>query len=188
MNPLSTLRITGLLTAALLTHMREEEKLARDVYTTLHQHWQLPIFDNIARAEQSHMNLVLYVMQRYQLPDPVPSNQVGAFADPVFTQLYQMAVNFGQISPLHALLVGAVIEDLDIFDLHEALFYTDNRDVDTVWQNLQKGSRNHMRAFYPQLSNQGLVYIGFFLPPAEILNIVGTPVETGAVDENGVPL
>jgi len=38
-----------------LVYMREEEKLARDVYLTLTDTWQLPIFWNIAGAKQRHM-------------------------------------------------------------------------------------------------------------------------------------
>ena len=34
--------------AAALAYLREEEKLARDVYLTLADTWQLPIFANIA--------------------------------------------------------------------------------------------------------------------------------------------
>lgn len=174
--------------AYLLTHMREEEKLARDVYHVLGQFWQLPVFSNIATSEQSHMDLVEFALTRYQIPDPVPSNQVGVFADPTFTMLFQLATNFGQTSPLHALLVGAIIEDLDINDLDVALFHSDNRDLDTIWQNLQRGSRNHLRAFYPQLLNLGLAYGGLYLTTAEVLAIVSTPHETAPVDENGVPL
>ena len=172
----------------LLRHMREEEKLARDVYHVLGQYWQMQVFANITQAEQSHMDLVEFALLRYQIPDPVVSNQIGVFTDPQFTSLFQLATNFGQTSPLHALLVGAIIEDLDIHDLDTALFFTDNRDVDTIWQNLQRGSRNHMRAFYPQLVNLGLTYTGLFLTPAEIQAIVTTPMETAPVDENGVPL
>ncbi|MDK2464101.1 MAG: DUF2202 domain-containing protein, partial [Candidatus Korarchaeota archaeon] len=41
-----------------LLYMREEEKLARDVYLTLYEKWGLPIFQNIARSEQTHMDAV----------------------------------------------------------------------------------------------------------------------------------
>ncbi len=174
--------------AFLLRHMREEEKLARDVYHVLGQHWQMPVFQNIEASEQSHMDLVGFALTRYQIPDPVSSNQVGAFSDPSFTALFQLATSFGQVSPLHALLVGAIIEDLDINDLDAALLHSDNRDLDTIWQNLQRGSRNHMRAFYPQLANLGLTYQGLFLTTAEILAIVSTPQEVRPVDENGMPL
>jgi hypothetical protein len=172
----------------LLQHMREEEKLARDVYQALDQQWHLPVFANIARSEQSHMDLVLLMLNRYQVADPLPSEQPGVFADPNMTLLYQVGVTFGSLSPLHALLVGAVIEDLDMFDLGVAVSCTDNRDIGTVWQNLDRGSRNHMRSFHAQLALLGLVYPGLFLPPAAITAIVTTPYENVPVDENGVPL
>jgi len=84
--------------------------------------------------------------------------------------------------------VGTIIEDLDINDLNMAIDDTDNLDLDTVWQNLNQGSRNHMRSFYDLLLQQNLVYPGLFLTEAEILDIVNSPKETGPVDENGVPL
>lgn len=174
--------------ALALRHMREEEKLARDVYLVLHQTWQLPVFANIAQSEQSHMDLVAWGLQRYQLQDPLPSLQVGVFGSTEFTQLFQLATTFGGISPLHALFVGAVIEDLDIVDLDAVLAVTDNRDLDTIWQNLQRGSRNHLRAFQPQLLAMGLPYQGLYLTPAEVLAIVSSPTENRPVDENGVPL
>ncbi|MFM1871995.1 MAG: hypothetical protein RL398_1417 [Planctomycetota bacterium] len=174
--------------ALALRHMREEEKLARDVYLVLHQTWNLPVFANIAQSEQSHMDLVAWGMQRYQIPDPLPSLQIGVFAAPEFTQLFQLATSFGSISPLHALFVGAVIEDLDVVDLDAVLAVTDNRDLDTIWQNLQRGSRNHMRAFYPQLLALGLPYQGLYLTTAEVQAIVTTPTESRPVDEDGVPL
>ncbi|MEZ6036320.1 MAG: DUF2202 domain-containing protein [Planctomycetota bacterium] len=183
--PLETIDANELL---LLTHMREEEKLARDVYLTLFQQWQVPIFQNIAQSEQSHMDLVAFALQRYQLPDPVVSNQVGVFSDPLFTLLYDFATELGALSLPHALLVGNLIEDLDIVDLEHALYFTDNRDVDTVWQNLLKGSRNHFRAFYPQLASYGVYYPGFFTDPAVLQAILATPTETGALDEDGNPL
>ncbi|MCB9878026.1 MAG: DUF2202 domain-containing protein [Planctomycetes bacterium] len=172
----------------LLTHMREEEKLARDVYRTLFQRWQVPIFQNIAQSEQSHMDLVAFALDRYQLPDPVVSDQVGVFTDPLFTLLYDFATTLGQVSLSHALLVGALIEDLDIVDLEHALYFTDNRDIDTVWQNLMKGSRNHYRAFHPQLAANGYYYPGFFTDPTILQAILATPNETGALDEDGNPL
>ncbi|MBZ0151173.1 MAG: DUF2202 domain-containing protein [Planctomycetes bacterium] len=172
----------------LLTQMREEEKLARDVYLTLFQQWQVPVFHNIAASEQSHMDLIAFALQRYQLPDPVLNDQVGEFSNPVFTLLYDFAVEVGQVSLPFALLIGAIIEDLDINDLDHALAITDNQDIDTVWQNLQKGSRNHMRAFYPQLATYGVIYPGFFIAPAVLQAIVTTPNEVGALDENGDPL
>jgi hypothetical protein len=168
-----------------LEYMREEEKLARDIYQALYQTWQVPAFQSIANAEQTHVDLVQYAMQRYGIPDPLQSNAPGVYTIPALTQLYQVAVTFGQQSLAMAFFVGAVVEDCDMLDLHSALAGTDNRDLDTVWQNLDRGSRNHMRSFYGQLENQGSTYFGLFLGPTAIQAIVTTPYESGAVDENG---
>ena len=41
-----------------LMYMREEEKLARDVYATLYEKWGTRIFNNIRVSEQRHMDAV----------------------------------------------------------------------------------------------------------------------------------
>ena len=51
----------------ILMHMKEEEKLARDVYTVLYEKWGTMIFSNISRAEETHMNAVLYLMKQLGL-------------------------------------------------------------------------------------------------------------------------
>ena len=45
-----------------LIFMREEEKLARDVYLTLYDVWETAVFDNIASSEQTHMDAVLMLI------------------------------------------------------------------------------------------------------------------------------
>jgi len=171
-----------------LDHMRQEEKLARDTYLMLYGSSGLNIFNNIAQAEQSHMDLTLAIYNRYGLIDPLLSDDIGVFPDPAFTTLFRRMVTFGRQSNLHALWIGAIIEDLDIYDLDGALARTNNRDIAVVWQNLARGSRNHMRAFYGQLQNLGVTYMGIWLPNWRILDIVNTPVENQPVDENGVVL
>lgn len=60
-------------TAGLL-HMREEEKLARDVYTHLGALWGQQTFANISSSEQSHMDEVKLLLDRYSLIDPVATD------------------------------------------------------------------------------------------------------------------
>lgn len=171
-----------------LVKMRQEEKLARDVYLALSAKWGTSVFANIADAEQEHMDLVLYVLERYGYSDPLMSDQIGVFPDPAFTSLYKRLVAFGSKSSTTALRVGAIIEDLDISDLDVAMAGTDNRDLMTVWQNLSRGSRNHMRSFYGLLLNQGIRYQSIWISKAELLAIVNSAAENAAVDENGVVL
>ena len=190
MKYLNSLPKQGLSTAELaqLRLLRQEEKLARDVYQVLALVWKIPAFTNIAKAEQSHMDLVAWVMQRYGIKDPLTSNAWGVYPDPQFSSLFVSLLQFGIHSKWHALAVGAFIEDLDIADLKHSLQVTDNRDLDTVWQNLQRGSRNHMRSFYGLLAAARLYYPGFVLSTKEILAIVNSAWETAPVDEKGVAL
>lgn len=143
--------------------MREEEKMARDVYTTLAEKWQLPIFSNIARAEQQHMELVFRLIETYGLIDPVTDDTVGVFSNPDFTFLYDGFIVDGEESLIAALIVGATIEDMDLADLYELMEFTDNRHILLVAHNLAKGSRNHLRAFIRALEAQGETYTPQYL-------------------------
>jgi hypothetical protein len=119
----------------------------------------------------------------------VPTEALGVFADPVFTALYHFCVNYGSQSIENALFIGAAIEDLDLFDLMVRLAQSDNADIDTVYQNLMKGSRNHMRSFCSQLDSLGFPYSALFLSQTVVDGITSSPRETGVVyDENGNPL
>lgn len=171
-----------------LFQMREEEKLARDVYLTLFEAWNHRIFNNIAQSEQQHMDAVKILLDKYILPDRVVDDTVGIFYDSQIQNLYNELVFTGRKSLSDALRVGATIEDLDIFDLKKLLDDADNTDVRTVYQNLMKGSRNHMRAFVSQLSAFGVAYEGEYLTPEEIETIINSPRERGFLDENGNPL
>lgn len=170
---------------SLLLQMREEEKFARDVYTVLFQVTKVTAFSNIAKAEQQHMDLVKLMLDRYSIKDPITSDKVGDFPTAAYKSLFNTLVLFGVNSNVHAELVGAFIEDLDIYDLENAIKATDNKDINTVWQNLNRGSRNHMRAFYGLLAAQKIYYPGILLPKSTILAIVNSKKETAPVDENG---
>ena len=137
-----------------LLHMREEEKLARDVYITLGEQWNLPVFTNISKAEQQHMDAVGVLLERYGLEDPVGDNPVGVFTDPDLQALYNQLIEQGGQSVADALKVGATIEDVDIFDLQKAVADTDNADIQQVYKSLLAGSENHMRAFVGTLQQQ----------------------------------
>jgi hypothetical protein len=171
-----------------LLQMREEEKLARDLYIALYQDWDHRIFQNISRSEQRHMDAIKTLLDKYNLMDPVIDDTVGVFSDPKIQNLYYELIQRGRISLVQALYVGAMIEDLDIFDLKEFIQVADNVDIKTVYQNLMKGSLNHLRAFVSQLSAHGEIYDGTYLKPEEIEEIVNSPMERGLYDHDGNPL
>jgi hypothetical protein len=159
--------------------MREEEKLARDVYTTLYAKWNVNVFTNIASSEQQHTDAVLTLINKYNLSDPVVSSVVGVFSDPELQNLYNQLVAQGNLSVLDAYKVGATIEDLDIFDLEEALSKSDNQDIKYTFDLLTMGSRNHMRSFYGQIVGLGGTYSAQFITQAELEAIVTSPREKG---------
>ena len=70
-----------------LLYMREEEKLARDVYIALDQSWSEPVFENIAESEQRHMDTVLAKLNFFGIDDPVVSDEPGVFTDPAIGEL-----------------------------------------------------------------------------------------------------
>ena len=168
-----------------LAFLREEEKLARDVYRALFAVNGDRAFANIATAEQRHMDDVKLLLDRYGLADPAAATAPGEFANARLAALYVDLVARGKASLVEALKVGATIEDLDLSDVGKALDASDNRDIDAVIRNLAKGSRNHLRAFSARLTALGATYTAQYLPADEIATIVAAPRERGAYDENG---
>lgn len=136
-----------------LIHMRLEEKLARDVYTTLGNTWNYKVFLNIKTAEQAHMEAIKRLLVKYGIEDPITNDEVGVFSDPQFQALYDQYVLQGSVSAYEAFLVGKTIEELDITDLQNQLTnVVDNPDIIRVYQNLKTASESHLAAFNKCLS------------------------------------
>lgn len=155
-----------------LLQMREEEKLARDVYLTLYDTWGIQTFYNIAQAEQTHMNAVKSILDKYDLQDPITDYTVGVFNNEELQKLYYDLVAEGQKSVIDALKVGATIEDLDIYDLDKLLKETDNQDIKLVYENLISGSESHMRAFVSQLDRYNTTYSAQYITNEELQEIL----------------
>ena len=159
--------------------MREEEKLARDVYLKFYDIWGLKIFNNISQSESVHMANIALLLERYELEDPVVSDNVGDFSDELFTILYNDLTEIGSKSLLDALIVGATIEDLDIKDLMDLRDKTDNEDILIVYDNLTMGSRNHIRNYYGQILRNNGNYEAQFISQTLLDSIIATPMEKG---------
>lgn len=162
-----------------LIHMREEEKLARDVYIAMFNKYGLRIFENISISEQTHTDAILQLLTKYAIKDPAGVNAVGVFTDPGLQALYTSLVNSGSVSVIEAYKVGAIIEDLDLNDLKNDLLKVDNQDIILVYQMLSKGSRNHMRNFYSNLKSLGFTYVPQFITQSELDAIVNSAMERG---------
>ncbi|MCF7865341.1 MAG: DUF2202 domain-containing protein [Candidatus Pacebacteria bacterium] len=162
-----------------IIQMREEEKLARDVYTTLGNIWGTPIFQNIASSEQTHTDAVKTLLTQYNIEDPVRNNTIGVFTSPIIQDLYDKLTTRGKTSLREALVVGALIEDLDIRDLDTLIDQTNKSDILTVYSNLQKGSRNHMRSFVRNIEANGGTYTPSYISQSEYDSILNSSQERG---------
>jgi hypothetical protein len=163
-----------------LVFMREEEKLARDVYSVLFDKWGVQIFSNIAQSEQTHTEAVKTILTKYNIVDPVTDDAVGVFINSDLQKLYTDLTTRGLLSLEDALTVGAIIEDLDIADLQKQIAQTDNDDIKLVYENLMRGSRNHLRSFVSQLISKGVTYTPQYITQSEFGAIITSTQETGS--------
>jgi hypothetical protein len=158
---------------ATLVFMREEEKLARDVYLSLGAVWNEPIFENIAVSEQRHMETLLSKLDLFGVEDPVPSDAIGVFANQQLATWFDQLVSEGLGSALAAYQAGATIEETDIRDLGLAIEETDKPTLINAYENLQAASRNHLRAFVGHIEAAGVDYQAQVLDQDEVDLIVG---------------
>ena len=154
---------------------REEEKLGHDVYAALYDKWQLPIFANIASAEQTHTDAIAQLLERYNLDDPADGEPAGLFTTPDLQKAYDEFVAQGNQSLVAALTVGATVEEMDIFDLQQRA--TDVPDVALVYAIAQMASRNHLRLFVADLVQRGATYTPTYISQDEYNEIISSPLE-----------
>ena len=186
--------------ASHLTFMREEEKLARDVYLTLAGLYpDQGVFDRIATtSEQTHTDTMRDKLALYNLPDPNPTTNdlpasIGVFTGVewgwYFTEKFEALTSKARKSELDALYVGAFIEELDMHDIAICpdvmvkagypqpcgLEYTDESGLINAYNSLIDGSENHLRAYVGQIEAVIGVgnYVAQYLTQAEVDAILG---------------
>lgn len=157
--------------------MREEEKVARDVYAQLYSRWNIMPFGNIKGSEQAHMDMVGLLLERYAVRDLTHGLPVGRFGMPHMQALYDQLMMQGLCSLEDSIRVGLHIEELDIADLRLTRSHTSNPDILQVYAELERGSRNHLRAFYRWKQSLDVSYEPTHLSPADFENIGRSPKE-----------
>lgn len=158
-----------------LIQMRQEMKLARDVYLAMYNRWQNPAFLNSANATQAHMDAMKVLLDKYGVADPVVDNTPGVFTDPRYTQLYQTMVANGMTSQENAWQVGATMEEMNIYNLNGMMAMTDNDDMQAVYQYMNTNSRSHMRAYAGMMEGNGMAYNPQYLSHDEMEEIMTMP-------------
>lgn len=145
-----------------LRFLREEEKLARDVYIYCFQKYGQQVFEKISGSEQAHMDQVLDILTFYGYEDPAVSD-TGVFQDVDLQNLYNVLTTKSDSSLVDALEVGATIEDLDIHDIVSFVDNTNKTDILAMYEMLECGSKNHIQSFSKQLTNNGVTYVPQFI-------------------------
>jgi hypothetical protein len=170
---LSAEEIAGLL------FMREEEKLAYDVYVALFERWGAQVFSQIALSEAEHTEAIRQLLIAHGVDDPAASTPPGVFQNTELQALYDELVAMGAPSLIDALKVGCLIEEKDIQDINDKKAEVlDEPDIVRVYDNLLCGSRNHLRAFNEQVLNQGMTYVPQVLTQVEWDAIAYSAAET----------
>jgi hypothetical protein len=157
-----TLPILSTLELEMMHYMMEEEKLALDVYQKFYELYGSPVFTNISKSEQSHIDAVNKLLNKYNITNTA-STVPGIFKDAHLQELYNSLIASGNQSLLNAFIVGATIEDVDIYDLENYMEETQNADIISVFEFLNCGSRNHLRSFMGQITLQNSSYVPQFI-------------------------
>ena len=155
-----------------LIFLRQEEKLAHDVYVYAYQKYAHFVFNNISNSEQTHIDNMTALLSKYNVVDPAAGMANGVFADSDLQNLYTQLITKVNLSLADALEVGATIEDLDISDIDRFYANTTKTDILKVYDVLNCGSRNHLRGFTGQLKPLGVTYIPQFLSVSDYQNIL----------------
>lgn len=142
-----------------LCYMREEEKLAFDTYSHFAGLYAIPIFNNISRSEQMHMDAILILLNAYSIPDPAAKTEKGEYKNSQLSALYKNLTQAGETDIVSALKAGALIEETDIADLKKHLSETENSDIIATYTQLLEASYRHLRAFTKNLSFRQHEYI-----------------------------
>ena len=160
-------------------YLREVEKLARDVLLAFDEQWQAGEFGRVAESENTHTEAIKALIDRYNLWDPSSVTWDGYYNNEELLALYRQFKRQGERSLVDAIRVGATVQEISILDLREYRAETDDEDLQMVYENLLRASRNHLRVFTTLLQQQGETYENKYLSQDLFDEIVSTPPEPG---------
>jgi len=125
------------------------------------------------------MDAMESLIERYNLIDLTKGKGIGEFTNPELQQLYNELIEQGSKSEIDALKVGAAVEEINIIDIEEFVAQTSKQDIVTVYENLLKGSRNHLRSFVSVMEKRGVTYKAQYLTDEQFNDIITASVERG---------
>jgi hypothetical protein len=130
-----------------LSFSRDEERMARDLYTLFGQTYDAAIFTRIAASEQQHFDAVGALLTAYAITDPAVGQPAGTYANADVQKLYDQWKAQGLTSVQDAYAVGVALEQTDIADLQGILARNADADAQRVFTRLLAASQHHLDAF-----------------------------------------
>jgi len=152
--------------------VREDEKLARDVYNYFFEKYELRTFSNISKAEVTHITAVERLFYFYSINYPAVG-PAGQFNDSARKEYYDNLVNKG-VTALEAFKSTTYLEEKDIADYTSVLKDVQNPNIKVVIENLIKGSMNHLKSSYRQVIALGGTYTPAFLTQEKFDEIINS--------------
>ncbi len=135
----------------LISRMAQEEKMAFDFYYTMYNKWNFRMFQKIMNSELRHKSVMVQLLDKYDLDNPVNDNLIGKYSDNDLQKVYNDLLSKGNTSLKDALIAAATLEELDYVDFQKAKEATDNADLRLAFTNMQKVTEQHLRAAVRQL-------------------------------------
>jgi len=161
-----------------LFSLREDERVARDLYASFYDLYQQDYFNRVSHAESSHMKAVENLLSFYAVDYP-DSLTAGVFADEDDQNLYNVLLSKGGDSLVIALSSAAYLEEMNVSDYSQLMPNISNENISLVVSHLLKGSRNHLRLFTRLLAKEGITYEPVVLDSVSYNEIIQTPIEKG---------
>jgi hypothetical protein len=93
------------------------------------------------------MDNIAALLKKYNLFNPTTTRAPGVFRDKELQALYNSLIAKGSAGVAEAFAVGVAIEELDIADIKKMMVDPAPADVKLAWDQLLKGSINHLAAF-----------------------------------------
>jgi hypothetical protein len=125
-----------------LVYMREEVKLARDVYAVLSDAWRVDVFQGTAGSKQALMEDISDVLAQYGIDDPPAA--AGIFRHAELQELYAYLVDQGMRSVNDALDVTILVEQTVIADVDALINDTEQTALRAVLTRLKESSLSRL--------------------------------------------
>lgn len=157
--------------------VREDEKVARDLYAHFYSKYQLKPFEMIGKAESNHISAVEKLLTFYSISFPALS-EAGIFANAERQLNYTTLAASGNTS-LEAFTTAAKLEETGIYDYMTVLQDITNPNIKLVIEHLMKASSNHLKAFLRNIDALGGSYTPSILSQEQFDNIIKSNFDNG---------